>query len=500
MNDSLLERIRNTPDLEQIVPRLAPSVLRRVIEHCGLEDCADLVALATPEQLAGVLDLDLWRANQPGRDERFDADRFGAWIEALVQADAEVAAEQLAALDADLVIAGLAQHVRVFDPGAAPARGAAAAGVGGYLVTARRADAWDAILAALGALGAAHPHQFHRLMRGCRSLSSSRPEADGFHALLDGREQALFDLAFQREQRREAQGFVTPAQARAFLQAARTPRPAPGAEAPAAVVARAYFRGLDPDTGAAADDASDVTAPVTDLLIEEGVLALSPRVLLEHPGSEEDQPRLAAMRDYLQSAADRDPAAYAARAAELAYLANVLLAGGSVHERALTETEASEGAVAVCNLGLESWPAGWPSPDEGDLITVFQVGWAALHERVCMRGARRLIEVLSALPSVDREIDIALRALRTALTRHAGTGAPWKAAPELDAIEILDGLACAGLRGIIAECPVLPAAIAARRDPKARSVSATDFAFIAGNRQVAVVGAFLDALPAVLRR
>src|SRR5262249_53018060 len=73
----LLERILDTPHLPQVVPRLKPELLHRLIERCGLEDCGELVALATPDQLSRVFDLDLWRAGQPGLDEQFDAERFG---------------------------------------------------------------------------------------------------------------------------------------------------------------------------------------------------------------------------------------------------------------------------------------------------------------------------------------------------------------------------------------------------------------------------------------
>src|SRR4051812_18852682 len=75
----LLERIMDTPHLEQVVPRLPAALLHRVIQTCGLEDCGELVALTTPGQLAQVLDHDLWRAAAPGRDEQLDADRFGVW-------------------------------------------------------------------------------------------------------------------------------------------------------------------------------------------------------------------------------------------------------------------------------------------------------------------------------------------------------------------------------------------------------------------------------------
>src|SRR5262245_944710 len=159
-SQTLLARLLNTPDLPAIVPRLPPEVLHRVIEACGLEDCAEFVALATPVQLARVFDLDLWRARTPGSDERFDADRFGVWLAVLLDAGPEVAAEKLAGLDIDLVVAGFAQHIAVFYmvagasyttldgelmPGPMAGRSRAAE-IGGYAIETRRTTAWDAIL------------------------------------------------------------------------------------------------------------------------------------------------------------------------------------------------------------------------------------------------------------------------------------------------------------------------------------------------------------------
>ena len=89
-------------------------MLHRVVQAVGLEDCGDLLTLATPEQLTGVFDLDLWRANRPGLDEQFDADRFGVWLEMLVESGAAVA-EIVAKMDASLVTAAIARHARVFD-------------------------------------------------------------------------------------------------------------------------------------------------------------------------------------------------------------------------------------------------------------------------------------------------------------------------------------------------------------------------------------------------
>src|SRR5215831_12420178 len=93
---TVLDRIRDTPHIEHVVPRLQPDVLHRVIQSCGLEDCGELVVLATPEQLTRIFDLELWRSVQPGMDEQFDAERFGVWLEVLAEFGADTAARKLA--------------------------------------------------------------------------------------------------------------------------------------------------------------------------------------------------------------------------------------------------------------------------------------------------------------------------------------------------------------------------------------------------------------------
>jgi len=214
----LLDRILSTPCLANVVPRLQPELIHRVIQRCGLEDCSELVALATPEQLERVFDLDLWRAARPGRDEQFDADRFGVWLEVLAEAGANVAARKIAEMDAGIVTAGFAQHLRVYDRAAVSRytttdglEVAEAVGrkdgftceVGGYIAVAQRRDSWEAIVAVLTALANDHQHCFEHVMSGCRARSNSRPEIDGLHNLLDAGDQAMFNVAADREQRRE---------------------------------------------------------------------------------------------------------------------------------------------------------------------------------------------------------------------------------------------------------------------------------------------------------
>jgi hypothetical protein len=525
----LLDRILDTPHLAHVIPRLPPEMLHGVIQRCGLEDCSEIVALATPEQLTRVFDLDLWRADRPGRDEQFDADRFGVWLEVLVEAGAEVAAQKVADMDVDLVTAALAQHMRVFDRAAITLqtmdgedvemiRGLDAAlscDVGGYLVVATRTDSWNAIVAVLMALDAEHRAFFHRVMPGCRRLSSSRPEVDGLDDLLTDREQAAFDLACGRERRRDTQGYATPAQARAFLQMSRQFRLGQDLAAPDSPIARAYFRAIDStdtpdapggpshllaaaDATTGPDDHAQSIAAVVDVLREAGVLPPPPRALLDGP--REEAPRLARLHRHLQFASDADGAAYSTRSQELAYLANTLVAGCSIQARTITAQEASDAAVAVCNLGLENWPA--PLPDDflvgHDLVSVFQIGWRVLYEEVCMHTAERLIGVLTDLRCDDRETQAGLNALRREMTTHWRSGTPWRARDALDVIAILDLPAWAALLALIDECPVMHGAIVAAQNPRTRAVSATGFAFISDNSQIAAVHAFVEALPDTL--
>jgi hypothetical protein len=210
--DHRLARLLDTTRLAQVVPHLAPETLHQLIRYRGLDACGELVTAATPAQLTSLLDLDLWRRAQPGamdrakgdRDEQFDVDRFGEWLEVLADSGDSVAARTIAALDPDVVIVGLCRYLRVFDPGtfeptaatddepierhdlmnSETSRDVLESEVGGYLLRARRTDAWDAIVTLLATLETEQPDCFHAVMQGCRRLSNSTPEDDGLDALL----------------------------------------------------------------------------------------------------------------------------------------------------------------------------------------------------------------------------------------------------------------------------------------------------------------------------
>ena len=430
-----------------MVPRLQPEELHRLILTRGLEDSADLIAAASSVQIARVFDLDLWRPDHAGGDERLDGARFGEWLEVLEESG--TAGATLAGLDLSLVIAAFAQQVRVFDravvepyislAGELTPTGYASSertrcDVAGYTVFARRADAWDAVTAVLTALAETHGDFFDRVMRGCVRLSDTGREIDGLDDLLATGDQALFDLAVDREERREAEGYLSPARARVFLDGARR--------------------------GTSSADAH-----------------------ASHSG------RLPAVRD-------GDPLKTVNEG--LAFLANALMAGTGIQGRRLTPDEASAAALAVCTLGFENWPGGQaPKPD--DLTTAFQTGWTRLHEDVCMYAADRLLAILASLPRRDVETELGLRSLRTGLTTYLRAGTPWCVRESLDILAPFDLSSWAALRGLIDELPVLPATVHACLTASAQPVSATAFEFISSNAQIRLIHEFMDSLDERLR-
>ena len=521
-----LVRLLDAAHLAQVVPHLPAETLHQLIRYRGLESAGELLASATPEQVVSVLDLDLWRSATPAGDDRLDVVRFGEWLEALVAADEALAARIVAGVDRRLVVAGLSRHIRVFDPATgAPhwwdedghaAEGAPLPGlvaqVGGYLVHARRAEAWDAVIALLLALEAGHRECFHAVMRECRQLSNSVREGDGLDNLLTEPQQLVYDVGIEREGRRLQQGYLAPAQARAFLRAARQPsRDAGGGIAALDAIATEHLRPRDREASAAANVAEPGPPPngtveesisaVGELLAEAGLLPGRPRALLAAPG---DGPsptaRMQALMDRLGST---DDAAFQARNRELAFLANVLMAGCSLDARAFTAQEASDAVVAACNLGLEIMHPGPASPDaflaDHDLVTVFQVGWQELHQ-LSLFVAGGLVAVLDTVRTPDRETQLGLHTLRRTLEKQRAAGTPWRARDALDVIATLDMTIWASLLGVTDECPVLPAALRATLERRTGPVSAKAFEFVSTRRQVDEVHAFMEHLVDLLVR
>ena len=175
---------------------------------------------------------------------------------------------------------------------------------------------------------------------------------------------------------------------------------------------------------------------------------------------------------------ERDPVAYGERTFELAYLANVLMAGCAIQARPFTAKEAADASVAICNLGLEQLP---DAPDyliTHDLIGAFQLGWTTLHEQACVFAGKALVDILAEVRAADADVQSALNVLRIRLIREIEKGTPWRAAEALDVLTSIDMPAWAALVALIAECPVIHGGLIASLDRRVRSVDPNAFDFI----------------------
>jgi hypothetical protein len=368
----LLARILETHQLAEQVQSLPPAVLARVIDHIGLEDAGEIVALATTEQLAEMFDEDLWKNDRPGEDERFDADRFLVWLEVMLEAGDAFVAQKLSELPEDLVTLAFHKQILVLsveqlmtdlrdaEEDEADAIEKALSNclseeLDEYQLISRRHEGWDNVLAAVLALDRDHHDRMVRILERCSQMSSGYIDDNGgLYEVLSSEEMLESDVSAEREDRRAEKGHVAPSSAAAFLKLARGTSETPPTDHDP--LTRAYLRTVALRPPGAERSSGPSEAKPRDLV-----------QLLESAGLWEqiDAPRLPAAAAHdeagteplliraLARLSDDAPRDFYVRSEELAYLANVLAAGCSIDGRRLRPVEAVRAAIAACNLGLE---------------------------------------------------------------------------------------------------------------------------------------------------
>ena len=391
----LLMRILDRPELVAAVRELPAPVLGRLIDRVGLEDAGELVALASSQQLQAVFDQDLWRAAAPGEDEQFRPERFALWLEIMFEGGEGFLIEQLCALPGDLLTLALHRLLLVVDMDALGQRfiepsedfqrleRALDAPLfeewGEFRLLARDPMHWDVVWAALLALDRDHHDLLRAILERCCALSSEYiEEQGGLYEVLTSEEMLEGDVAGEREDRRAAEGFVAPADARSFLELARSGEQLETRDP----MTRAYFRALASDRSARpAESATRASGtqpagPAADSgrlvqLLEDAALVGPTRqqplaALAAGPAAAKKRGKRARV-EISQLAAAEKPAPllqaalgelrlqeaelFSQRMEEIGYLANVLIAGSS--GRRPRPVEAFERAIAVCNTGLE---------------------------------------------------------------------------------------------------------------------------------------------------
>ena len=528
----LLARILDQPNLVAAIQALPAPALGKLIDHVGLEDAGEIVALATTEQLKRIFDDDLWRSERPGKDESFDSGRFALWLEVMLEAGEEFAAQKLAELPEDLVTLALHKNVLVInieelavamsdrnsdDDGMTEKalESCLCEEMDAYRIISRRHEGWDAILSVLLALDHDHHDFLGRVLDHCCHMDAEYIEDNGgLYQVLTSDEMLESDVGSDREDRRAEEGFVAPSSAASFLALARTTELADiVATKERDPVTHAYFRSLGGPSRAGpaptrvevpvAADAGEAAALVEILRDAEVLPSSAPMLLLpERAGAfspHEEGIFAQTMRELRAQAADT----HDRRMQELAYLANVLTAGCSIEGRNLRPLEAARATVAACNLGLEHLLQDQPALATAVAVLrrqgadkLFRIGWHLFAEHVVLPAARALDNILTreALQQTDRDIVRRLHGAGRALHSALAAGKPWTALGKLTALEgDVDMATLTTLLALIDECPSLRAELASHAGAE-KTAASQEFQFISTRRQLRSVQAFLAKL------
>jgi hypothetical protein len=102
-----LEALLDGDDSMALIRSLPAEDLFVVIREVGIADCADVVALCSPEQFQSFLDLDAWRG------DRFQADRYGSWVLALRRGRCRDLAGMLGGVDPEIQALALKESIYI---------------------------------------------------------------------------------------------------------------------------------------------------------------------------------------------------------------------------------------------------------------------------------------------------------------------------------------------------------------------------------------------------
>lgn len=432
---ALLNGLIELPDLASTIQALPGRTFAALVRKVGVEDAGELVALATTEQLVQAFDEDLFVSAGAGERESLDVGRFLVWLEVLLEAGAEIAADRIAELDEDFVAHALGGVLFVLDADELRDRLDASAenegrqvdkvlesalteDLDGYLLIAKQHDGWDAVLALVLALDRDHRPLLVRLLdRLARVGSSYLDDLDDLSTVLSEGESLAEDAEAAREERRSKQGYVEARAARAFLSLARAPLGGDEHSTERDPLTRAYFRELERGRPSSPRDAA----------VQAAVRALPPAVLRELDETASGGGRLAlrsaspeartigVFTEALRDLSRDEPSVFDGRMEELAYLTNVLLAGHERDGARLRPKEAADAVIATVCYGavLElRTQASRELPTSRDFVEVLRRCGADLLFRVASSalagGAAKTARGAGMLYSAE-ELETAIR-------------------------------------------------------------------------------------------
>ena len=405
-SSKLLAQLIDLPSLPTLVPQLKTPTLTRIIDSVGIEDAGPIVALTTTHQLRRVFDETLWKRLAPGVHERLSPEEFVRWLDVLNEQGQAFAAERLEALGIQFLASQFALVIEVQAKETVFGNDDVvldeAEDFGNHKVVAKVPEDWETLRASLAALHTDFPHFLEKVLDQCTATWATFGPERAYVT-------ALEDESADRDARREAEGYVTPDTASAFLAEARVTSIEDLVDDDEYdIVTRRFFAAnanpvVDPEAqDLPAVDAADFDQ--LDFLLKEAEV-VDPRFQLAGPSNAPQS----LVRDALNRLETGKPEIFGDRLRELVYIGNVLVVGAQDPSTRLTEVEAAHAALDICNIGAGYWDRAGLPVDElvseaPGLIRAFRIGWHII-QRIPARAARRLVEILRD-PEIRQRLEL----------------------------------------------------------------------------------------------
>lgn len=503
---SLIGKILEQPGLTSSIQNLDTQTLEKLIEHIGLEDSGEIIALTTSDQLERLFDSFLWKSQRPGKEEQFDVHQFSTWLNIMLEMGVKFAAQKILTLDEDFLIMALSSHIFVIDIENLAIQMSAESGSRNqdtfllekaledglshefeeYRIISKNSDSWDAILTILIEISTQNHHLFRFILDQCHQVSSTYIEDNGgLYHVLNNNEQIQEDASQSRELRREKLGYVSPSTAVSFFALIRNSKLNElEEEATYDVNTRLYFKQLPTERLIPRSETLESSPQFINLLKDAGIITPNESTLLiGGPTSETDH--LSLVRKALEDLKTSDPLLYSDRMKELNYVANSLISGVSLEGRKIRPREAAEISLSTCNLGIEHTLKTHKNSSllkENNLIKFFKIGWSILFNEVSLNTAHTLSQKLLKTKSPDPWINQEIESLRLQLEHHIKNKAPWLIQERLIFLEsIFDAPTVKNFIKLLEECPSFPN-------------SDTSFEFISCRRQIDEIQSFLNSI------
>lgn len=510
----LLKKILDQPDLPDVIRHLDGDVLSRLIHHVGLEDSAAIVAYTSADQLGQVFDEDLWKRKKPGQDDFFDGNRFGVWLEILMENGAACAVEKIMEMDENLVALGLFRHIRVKrledtwgywrdDNGDRKGGGKRRSNGDRFRLTfwpygiiAKNTPAIGTVCEFLAELSEREPDKLYLLLDRCCGLTEDNKGGFGHRSEVLTLSQMLEqDLAAERDARKESRGFVTPASAVSFLRRARSVKTdilrnehQPDPET------RSYFKSWEKEPGPVSASGHAPSEPRPDrqldaaisrfltILRDAEVIQTGSSVSLLAGPDEKASGDVLPLGQAIRVISRTQTELYDRLLKDISYLANTLIAGCPFKGRAFHPGEAADAALSTCNLGAEMLLKA-DNPDikrltalleHKGLIILFMAGWRALFVHGPLQTAKTVVSFLGQLRTIGGNVRKAWEKHRLAecLNESIALGMPWQYAGKLDDPDLFPIQETREtLSGLIREYPILTGMLRPREARKKPYIS-----------------------------